>query len=294
VTKVAVLGLGAMGSRMAHNLLRAQHQVTVYNRSPHRVRQLVELGAVWAQTPKDAARLADVVISSLTDDEASRSVWTDPCDGALHGLHADSLAIESSTVSPSWMTELHTTLGQRSHEIVEAPVIGSHQQAEAGSLIYLVGGSEEAYARARTVLSANASTMHHVGPIGSAMTLKLAIHGLLASQVASLSEVLRLATCAGVSRELMAALLDSLPPSTAGLQGALGQVLPRGPSAALPLELIERDLNYLVQTAATLGARVPTVTAVQAVYAHARLHGQNILDASARYPEDAEGPRETV
>jgi 3-hydroxyisobutyrate dehydrogenase len=103
---VAVLGLGAMGSRMASNLLKAGHRVVVWNRTPGAAKALVEVGARQAQSPKEAAAGAAFVIAMLRDDEASRQVWLDPESGALAGMERGSVAIESSTLSPRWIREL--------------------------------------------------------------------------------------------------------------------------------------------------------------------------------------------
>ncbi|MEO1338805.1 MAG: NAD(P)-binding domain-containing protein, partial [Myxococcota bacterium] len=92
MTKVAVLGLGAMGARMANRLVQAGHEVTVYNRSATRVQPLVAAGARSAKTPRAAAEQADIVISVMTDDASARAVWLEETSGALHGMRAKTMA----------------------------------------------------------------------------------------------------------------------------------------------------------------------------------------------------------
>src|ERR1700761_3541667 len=142
MTKIAVLGLGAMGSRMAANLLKAGHQVTVWNRTPDVAAALVAAGAKQVLTPREAAMGADFVIAMVRDDEASRTIWLAPETGALAGLAKDAIAIESSTLSPSWVRELGGVVAKKGVAFLEAPVAGSRPQAEAGQLVYLVGGNE--------------------------------------------------------------------------------------------------------------------------------------------------------
>src|SRR4051812_39855425 len=98
--RVAVLGMGAMGSRMAISLLKAGHSVTVWNRTPDRTKPLLEHGATAAASPCEAATDADVVLSVVRDNEASRRVWLSPDDGALKAMTAEAIGMESSTLTP--------------------------------------------------------------------------------------------------------------------------------------------------------------------------------------------------
>lgn len=138
MSSVAVLGLGSMGSRMAANLIKAGHSVTVWNRSPQATAALASQGASVARTAKEAAGAADFVIAMLRDDEASRQVWLDPEDGALAGMRSSSIAIESSTLTPNWVRELARAMTESNVAFLEAPVSGARAQAEAGQLVYHV------------------------------------------------------------------------------------------------------------------------------------------------------------
>src|SRR5271156_963909 len=104
--RIAVLGLGAMGSRIATRLLGAGHPVSVYNRSPGPLRALEAAGAVAENTPRAAVEGAEIVIAMVRDNEASRALWCDQHNGALKGLDAGAIAIESSTLTPGWVKEL--------------------------------------------------------------------------------------------------------------------------------------------------------------------------------------------
>ncbi|MGA7317566.1 MAG: NAD(P)-binding domain-containing protein [Silvibacterium sp.] len=106
MSKVGFLGLGAMGSRMAANLLKAGHTVTMWNRSPAAEEALVASVARKASSPKEAADGADFVVAIVRDDEASKNVWLDSTEGALAGMHPGAVAIESSTLTPEWIREL--------------------------------------------------------------------------------------------------------------------------------------------------------------------------------------------
>ena len=112
MTDIAFLGLGAMGSRMAPNLVKTGHRVAVWNRSPKACDPLIALGARRAASPREAVSGAEFVIAILRDDEASRRVWLDAKDGALAGMRKGAVAIESSTVTPDWSR----TLGRHAAE----------------------------------------------------------------------------------------------------------------------------------------------------------------------------------
>jgi 3-hydroxyisobutyrate dehydrogenase len=190
--RIAVLGLGAMGSRMAARLLGAGHQVSVYNRSAGPAHDLVAAGAVAGKTPRAAAEGAEIVIAMVRDNEASRAIWCDEQDGALRGFGAGAIAIESSTLTPGWVRELGAEVQQAGARFLDAPVVGSRPQADAGQLIHLVGGDADIFDRAKGVLSALGGAAHHVGPVGAGARLKLAVNALFGVQVAALAELLAL------------------------------------------------------------------------------------------------------
>jgi len=162
MSKISVLGLGAMGARMAAHLIKAGHDVTVWNRTADAAKPLVAAGATQAQTPKEAAAGAAFVVAMVRDDDASRRVWLDPDNGALAGMSAGAVAIESSTLTPGWIRELGHAIAERGVALLEAPVSGSRVQADAGQLVYFVGGDDTTLARAEPVLKAMGSAVHHV------------------------------------------------------------------------------------------------------------------------------------
>src|SRR5690349_3750213 len=149
--QVAILGLGLMGSGMAHNILKSGFPLKVYNRTPDKARPLVDSGAKLAASPAAAAEQASFVISMLADDEACKEVWLGK-DGALGKMRKGAVVIECSTVSPRWITLLAKKARARSLRILDAPVTGSRPQAQAGELKFLVGGEEETLTLALSLL----------------------------------------------------------------------------------------------------------------------------------------------
>jgi 3-hydroxyisobutyrate dehydrogenase-like beta-hydroxyacid dehydrogenase len=273
VQSIAFLGLGAMGSRMARRLLAAGHRVAVYNRSPDRARALAAEGARQASTARAAATGADLVIAMVSDDAASRALWLDEREGAAAGLRPGAIAVESSTLTPGWVRELGARLAARGAAFLDAPVVGSRPQAEGGALIYLVGGEAETLTSVRPVLSALGSAVHHVGPLGAGATFKLAANALFGAQVAVLGELCGVLRHAGIDSSTAIALLSSLPMWSPAMQGAGAQIAARAFAPLFPINLVEKDLRYLVETARAVHALTPTCAAVHDVYTTARRKG---------------------
>src|SRR5258708_4413905 len=170
MTAVAVVGLGAMGSRIAVRLLEAGHEVTVWNRSAGKLSPLVGRGAVAAATPASAASRAELLITMVSDPQALESV-TAGQNGIASGARPALTIVEMSTVGPAAIARLASALPGGT-EVVDAPVVGSLAAAESGSLVIFAGGRGDAVERVMPVLSVLGSTVH-VGPLASGAAAKL-------------------------------------------------------------------------------------------------------------------------
>lgn len=248
-TRVAFLGLGAMGSRMAARLIQAGHAVTVWNRTPAACEALGRMGAGIAASPAEAVVGADFAISMLRDDQASAAVWCDPQTGALRALPQGALAIESSTLSPDWVRRLGEHLHASGHALLEAPVSGSRPAAEAGQLVFLLGGEAQDIARAEALLAAMGSSMHAVGPLGAGALAKLATNAMLGIQVAAYAELIALLRHqeADVEKILQAIAGTSVWAPVAGY--LTGAMLRADHRPQFPVELIAKDFVYALAAA---------------------------------------------
>lgn len=273
MSSIAVLGLGAMGIRMATRLIAAGHAVTVWNRSPQAAEPLRALGATVANTPRSAAQGAEMVIAMVFDDAASRTVWLAENTGALGGLSAGALAVESSTLTPAWLHELGAAVTARGAAFIDAPVAGSRPQVEAGQLIFMAGGEAAAIERARPVLLQLDGALHHVGPLGSGAWLKLAVNSLFATQVAAMAEQLALLRAAGLDLERALAALKAMPVTSPAAGGAATLMLARNFAPQFPVDLIVKDLGYAVRSAERVGASSPLTAAVAERYKAASASG---------------------
>ncbi len=281
---IAIIGMGAMGSRMARRLLDAGYPVQITSRQRDRARGLEAAGATWASTPREAARGADVVLAMVTDDEASRAIWLDPSTGAVASLDSATVAIESSTLTPGWVRTLAGQVEAQGAAFVEAPVVGTRPHAEAGQLTHLVAGNDKSVEASRAVLEQLGARIQRTGAIGSAMTIKLAINALLAAQVTAWAEVLGTLRRAGIEPATAAELLGSTPVASPALKGLAGTMVSRRFEPMFPIDLVYKDLGYFIEVGTATGAELPTTSAARGAYGKARKagHGGNNIAGVAR------------
>ena len=174
---------------------------------------------------------------------------------------------------------------------VDAPVVGSRGQAEAGQLVHLAGGEPEAVERARGVLLPASGVLHHVGPSGAGATLKLAVNGLFAAQLAMLGETLGLLRQAGVDPARAAEVLGGLPISSPAAKGAAAAMLEDRHAPMFPVALVAKDMDYASGLARAAGVHTPVLDAVAASYRRAQEAGLGELNITgvARLSSSAEG-----
>jgi 3-hydroxyisobutyrate dehydrogenase len=199
MTKIAFIGTGIMGAGMAHNLLQAGYQLTVYNRTPAKTEPLVQAGAQQADSPRQAVTAADLIISIVGDDHSSRQVWLGS-DGILAGEpHPQAIAIESTTLSLSWVKELENIITETGRlRFIDSPITGGRKGAESGQLTLLVGAEADTLAAARPVMEAYSREIIHFGPPGTGTAYKLVVNLMVAAQATALAEGLLLAERAGL------------------------------------------------------------------------------------------------
>ena len=212
MSTVAVIGLGAMGSRFAHRFLEAGHQVIVWNRTPEKATELVELGAAPAASPADAARRAEALITIVADPPALKAV-TEGSDGIAAGADASTTLIEMSTVGPAAVRWLASALPSEVG-LLDAPVLGSLSEAEEGTLSVFVGGPAPLAERWTPLLSALGSPIH-VGPLGAGASAKLVANATLVGTLTLLGETIALADRLGLTRDVTMDILQSTPLSLA-------------------------------------------------------------------------------
>jgi 3-hydroxyisobutyrate dehydrogenase len=274
MTQIAFLGLGAMGIRMSARLIAAGHDVTVWNRTP---KAEVPDGAKVAGSPLAAAQGADIVIAMVRDDTASARVWLDPDTGAFAGMAPGTIAIDCSTLSVGHVGHLADAAAARGLRFLDAPLAGSRPQAEAGQLIFLVGGEAAALAKATPVLTAMGGAVHHAGAVGAGAAMKLAVNALFCIQVAAVAELLALLRATGVDPARGAEILGATPVASPAAKAAMAGMLAGAFQPMFPLDLAEKDLGYAQAAAADL----PMVGAARLVMQQAISQGFGDLNLTA-------------
>ncbi len=237
---VALLGLGAMGRRLAGRLAAAGFELRVWNRTPTVAHELAagDERIVAAASPGQAVSGAVAVLVCVRDDDASAALW----DEIEPALAPRAVAVDLSTLTPEHVRALARRLGER---FLEAPMVGSRPQVDAGQLRLLVGGSEQTLRLAQPVLAALGVGVHHLGTPGQAAVAKLAVNGLLAVQLAAAGELLGTAQANGLSPDALAELLAALPVTAPALARSLPRALAGDTSPNFPLDLVGKDLGYL-------------------------------------------------
>lgn len=208
MTSVAVIGLGAMGARFAGRFLEAGHEVVVWNRTPEKAEELVSRGASAAASPAEAARNAEAVVTVVSDPEALRAVTEGP-DGIAAGANASTTVIEMSTVGPRAVRWLETALPP-GVGLLDAPVLGSLSEAEAGTLLVFVGGPRRLAERWIPLFGTLGSVIV-AGPLGSGAAAKLVANATLVGTLTLLGETIALADRLGLGRRLTMDILAQTP-----------------------------------------------------------------------------------
>jgi 3-hydroxyisobutyrate dehydrogenase/2-hydroxy-3-oxopropionate reductase len=274
MTRVAFIGVGAMGGRMARRLLDAGHELSVWNRTPAKAAPLIEAGATAAATPAEAARRAEVVITMVADSDALQAVSEGP-----EGIAAAATTVlEMSTVGPAALAELQAALPPDAG-LLDAPVLGSLSEAEAGTLQIFVGGSEPLLERVRPLLAELGSPIH-VGPLGAGAAAKLVANLTLLGTLGVLGEALALADGLGLASEAMWEVLEGTPLG-AQAERRRGAVESGEYPLRFALALARKDADLVADGAAAAGVEVPLARAARDWFADAEAAGFGELDYSS-------------
>ncbi len=281
MTHVTVLGLGIMGSGIAHNILKAGYPLTVYNRTKEKAASLIEAGAQWADSPAQAAQHAEVVISMVGDDVASRTMWLG-ADGAFAMMQPHAIAVECSTLSLDWIRAWHAEARQHNVKAIESPVGGSKLAAESGTLTLMIGGEVETLAKARPVLATFGNNIVHFGPATSGTLYKLINNLQGAIHLLALSEGLVMAERAGMKMDAVLEAVLSGAASSPMVKGKAARVIDRDyEDVHFSIRWMHKDLTYALRAADELGVPAPLVAAAREVYQMAIQLGWGDLDIAA-------------
>jgi 3-hydroxyisobutyrate dehydrogenase-like beta-hydroxyacid dehydrogenase len=270
-----------MGGNMAARFLAAGY--TVYGESGDRqqAQDLVHEGLDWRDTPRDVAESADVLFTSLPDDDVLESVASGP-DGILAGLTEPKIWVDVSTVSPRASRELAKRVQAQGAAMLDAPVSGSVPQVQAGTLTIMVGGDEQAYARVEPLLR-ELGKPTHIGENGQGLVLKLAINISLAVQMLAFAEGLVLAVRSGIDPKLAVDVMTGSPIGSPMLKARADLVLDLPDEAWFDVSLMQKDVALALETGRELHVPLPSAAAADSVLTIARALGYERRDLAALF-----------
>jgi 3-hydroxyisobutyrate dehydrogenase-like beta-hydroxyacid dehydrogenase len=289
---IGFIGLGTMGAPMAANLLRKGYAVTVYNRTPGKADQLLELGADEAATPAETVRTANAVITMISNDAAIEEVYYGE-QGLLAGLKPGTTVIDSSTISPALARRIAGDVAARFGDFLDAPVTGSKPAAENGSLVFMVGGSRQVCQDNQDLLLAMGRDVIYMGPSGSGATAKLAHNTIVGINLAGLVEGMSIAAKAGIDANSFLHLVQSggAASKQADLKGK--KIIDRDFSVQFSLSLMLKDLRLSSVLSDGLNVSTPMLEASKSLFqmSDALGYGEEDLSALAQVYEQWIGRR---
>lgn len=243
---IGIIGAGIMAKGMVKNFLKNGYSVNVWNRTKSHVNDMLSNGATWQNSPKGVAATSDIVIECVSNDTASRNVWTNPQTGIIVGANNRTVCIASSTLSLTWIDELAQLCTKQNIPFLDMPLTGSRAGAEAGAMQLLVGGDSEVLDGIKLELGAISNHIFHFGPVGSGMRFKLMLNSLTGIQTAATAQAMTLAKKAGIKpQDFYNALIGaSMSPASAATANVIKQYIAPTDSVSFTLKWLRKDFRY--------------------------------------------------
>jgi 3-hydroxyisobutyrate dehydrogenase len=257
--RVAFLGLGIMGSRMAANLAAKGFELTVWNRTATTAQRFgsEHSGVAVAATPAEAAAQAELVVTMVVDGPQVESVLLEERHGAAYGARPGTLFVDCSTIGPAATRDIAGRLGEHELALIDAPVTGSSPKAQAGTLTIMVGGTEAEFERARPVLGAMGELIVHAGPLGHGQLVKLINNAVAATNAATLGQALTVAAKAGVDLDALTAVMAAGSGASTMLSLKAGPMREHDYSTLFKLSHMLKDVDLCLDEGEAAGAPFP-------------------------------------
>ncbi|HET7294869.1 MAG TPA: NAD(P)-dependent oxidoreductase [Vicinamibacteria bacterium] len=278
--RIGFAGLGIMGSRMARNLVAKGHAVSVWNRTPERVRPLVDAGATAATTPRALAEETDVVVACVSDPAAlERVVFAE--DGVLAGARAGFRFVDASTVSPGTSRRVAAAFRAKGADALEAPMTGSKLGAERGTLLFMTGGRPETHEELLPVLMAMGTKAIYCGDTGQGSVTKLIGNTLISFMLEGLCEGLVVGRKAGLTVEKLLEVVMASGFASPYYSFKGDAIAKRDFATHFSIDLLVKDQTLMLAEAARLRAPMPGLAAIREVHQAARGQGWGEEDIAA-------------
>ncbi|KAL4855117.1 Glyoxylate/succinic semialdehyde reductase 2 [Chlorella vulgaris] len=298
-TKVGFLGIGIMGYAMASNLLKAGYEVTVWNRSPDKCKDLATEGAQVAASPAEVVAASDITLAMLSDPEACLAVATGP-EGVAAAMAPGKGYVDVSTVDAATARQVAAAVRGAGGLYLEAPVSGSKGPAQQGQLIFLTGGDRKLYDASAPLLEVMGKASFFLGEVGAGANMKLVVNMVMGTMLASYAEGLELAKQCGLQQSdlvdviklgAIASPMFQLKASKGGWQpcpACCAVLLGEAPAMiegsyppAFPLKHQQKDLRLALALGDEVEQPLPLAAAANELYKRARAEGYSDADFSA-------------
>ncbi len=279
--KTAFIGLGVMGYPMAGHMKKAGFDVTVYNRTTAKAENwATEYGGSFATTPAEAAKGCDIVCMCVGNDDDIRSV-TYGDDGVLAGMSAGAVLVDHTTASAEIAREMESDANQAGIGFIDAPVSGGQAGAENGVLTVMIGGKQDAYDKATTIIESYARMQRLLGPVGSGQLAKMVNQICIAGLVQGLSEGIAFGTRAGLD---MKSVIEVISKGAAGswqMENRYETMIDGKFDHGFAVDWMRKDLGIAMSEAKNNGALLPITEIIDQFYGEVQENGGNRFDTSS-------------
>lgn len=277
---LGIIGTGKMGLPMATNLLQAGYNVIAFNRSSESLETLAGLGATRLDSIAEVAAGADIVLTSLTNQQSVRDVYLG-ADGLSENARSGQIYIETSTNDIALVKDIATALESRGAGFLDSPVSGGVPGAVAGSLTVMAGGDDTVYAAALPVLQVIGGNVHHLGPVGAGTAMKLVNQLLVGVNMAAVAEALIFGANAGASPEKILEVISTSFGGSRMLDRGIPLIQERNFAPATPVDLIRKDLGIITNAASENGLPLQVTRESLALFDRAHNSGLGDNDMTA-------------
>ena len=280
--KIGFIGMGIMGRPMALNLLRAGHEVTVYNRTPSRCEEAVAAGAYKADSPRECAAGKEIVISIVTDSPDVEEVLFGE-NGAVGGADPGTIFVDMSTISPDVTRDIGQKLEAAGHRFLDAPVSGGDIGAQKGTLTIMVGGKGDVFECVVPVFEGMGSRITLVGDCGAGQVTKACNQILCALNMLGVCEAIALAKRSGIDLEKMHRVVTGGAAASWALENLGKAVIENNYDPGFMVKLIQKDLNICLDAAKELDVPAPGTALAHQIFRGNEAHGEGDLGTQAMF-----------
>ncbi|MBT8334614.1 MAG: NAD(P)-dependent oxidoreductase [Desulfobacterales bacterium] len=277
--RIGFIGIGLMGRHMARHILEAGHPLTIWNRSEEKAQELLASGATWADSPKMVACSSDVVITMVTDSNASEQVSCGT-DGVLEGTREGSILVDMGSIAPEMSRSIADRAREKGVLMLDAPVTGNPKVAKAGNLGIMVGGPREIFEDCQTIFEVLAAKIVYVGEQnGMGTTLKLINNLILGVAIEAVSEAMVLSAKAGIDPQKVIDITSVGGARTGAMETRGPRMIGRDFSPGFSTDNMYKDLSSVVKLADEFGVSIPATSVTWDILRAAKSRGLGAMDS---------------